>query len=37
MSPPLVITRDQIDELVSILRRGIELASEDLRREGVWR
>ncbi len=37
MSPPLVITRDQIDQLVSILRRGIELASEDLRREGIWK
>ena len=37
MSPPLVITRNQIDELVSILRRGIELVSDDLRREGIWK
>jgi adenosylmethionine-8-amino-7-oxononanoate aminotransferase len=37
MSPPLTITRDQIDELVSILRQGIELATEDLRREGIWK
>ena len=37
MSPPLTITRDQIDELVSILRQGIELATEDLRREGFWK
>ena len=36
MSPPLTITRDQIDELVSILRRGIELATDELRAEGVW-
>ena len=37
MSPPLIITRNQIDELVSILRRGIELATEDLRSEGIWK
>ena len=37
MSPPLTITRDQIDELVSILRQGIELATGDLRREGIWK
>ena len=36
MSPPLTITRDQIDELVSILRRGIELATDELRAEGIW-
>ena len=35
MSPPLVITREQIDDLVSILHRGIELATRDLEREGV--
>ena len=37
MSPPLTITRDQIDDLVSILRQGIELATEELRREGFWK
>jgi adenosylmethionine-8-amino-7-oxononanoate aminotransferase len=36
MSPPLTITRKQIDEMVSILRKGIELAMEDVRRDGVW-
>ena len=36
MSPPLVITRAQIDDLVSILRQGIELATEDLKKEGLW-
>ena len=36
MSPPLTITREQIDEMVNILRKGIELAMEDVRREGVW-
>jgi adenosylmethionine-8-amino-7-oxononanoate aminotransferase len=30
MSPPLTITREQIDEMVSILRRGIELAMEEI-------
>ncbi len=30
MSPPLTITREQIDELVTILRRGIELATEEM-------
>ena len=35
MSPPLTITRAQIDELVSILRRGIEVATDELRAEGI--
>jgi len=30
MSPPLTITREQIDEMISILRRGIELAMEEV-------
>ena len=37
MSPPLIVTRPQIDELVDILRRGVEQTMEDLRREGLWR
>ena len=36
MSPPIIITRSQIDDMVAILREGIELAAEDLRREGLW-
>jgi len=36
MSPPLTITRQQVDDMAAILRRGIELAMEDVRREGVW-
>jgi adenosylmethionine-8-amino-7-oxononanoate aminotransferase len=36
LSPPLIITPTQIDDLVAILRKGIELATEDLRREGIW-
>jgi adenosylmethionine-8-amino-7-oxononanoate aminotransferase len=34
MSPPLIITREQIDEMVNILRNGIELAMEDHKKEG---
>jgi adenosylmethionine-8-amino-7-oxononanoate aminotransferase len=30
MSPPLTITREQIDEMIGILRKGIELAMRDL-------
>jgi adenosylmethionine-8-amino-7-oxononanoate aminotransferase len=37
MSPPLIITREQVDDLVGILREGILLTMDDLRREGVWR
>jgi adenosylmethionine-8-amino-7-oxononanoate aminotransferase len=36
MSPPLIITRSQIDDMVAILRKGIELATDDLKREGFW-
>ena len=36
MSPPLVITTEQIDDMVGILRRGIDLATEDLQNEGLW-
>ena len=36
MSPPIIITRAQIDDMVKILRQGIELATEDLRQEGFW-
>lgn len=37
MSPPLIITRPQVDEMVGILRTGIERSLEDLRREGLWK
>ena len=37
MSPPLIITRAQIDELVDKLRQGIELAMHDVQREGLWK
>ncbi|MGP2494098.1 aminotransferase [Mesorhizobium sp. PUT5] len=37
MSPPLTITKDQIDDMVAILREGISRTMDDLRSEGVWR
>ncbi len=36
MSPPLIITRSQIDDLVTILRAGIERAMEEVRQEDLW-
>ncbi|HXV36588.1 MAG TPA: aminotransferase [Myxococcota bacterium] len=36
VSPPCTITRAQIDEMVRILRTGIEKAMQDLRREGLF-
>jgi adenosylmethionine-8-amino-7-oxononanoate aminotransferase len=33
MSPPLTITRAQIDDMVDILRKGILLAVEDIENE----
>jgi len=35
MSPPLTITREQVDDLVGKLRTGIERAMVDLRKEGI--
>ena len=37
MSPPLIITREQVDEMVEKLRLGIERATDDVVREGLWR
>lgn len=37
MSPPLIITREQIDDMVGILREGISRTMDDLRKEEVWR
>jgi putrescine aminotransferase len=36
ISPPLIISREQIDDLVSALRGGLELTLADLRQQGVW-
>ncbi|MFQ5984527.1 MAG: aminotransferase [Alphaproteobacteria bacterium] len=37
LSPPLILTREQIDEIVAILRASIEAAQDDLARERLWR
>lgn len=36
LSPPLIITRDQVDELVDALGKGLNKALEELREQGVW-
>ena len=36
MSPPLIITRDQVDTMVEILDQAIRLTQDDLVREGLW-
>ena len=36
MSPPLVITRGQIDTMTGILHEGISRTMRDLRQEGIW-
>ena len=35
ISPPLIITKKEIDNLVSILRKGLELTMRDLEEIGV--
>jgi adenosylmethionine-8-amino-7-oxononanoate aminotransferase len=37
MSPPLIITKEQIDEMVDILREGIMRTMDDLVQEGLWK
>lgn len=36
MSPPIVITREEVDAMVDILREGICRTMDDLRSEGLW-
>jgi adenosylmethionine-8-amino-7-oxononanoate aminotransferase len=36
MSPPLTITRAQIDEMILILKTGVERAMQDCIDEGIW-
>lgn len=36
LSPPLILTRDEVDDVVNILRTGIMAAMDDLVREGLW-
>ncbi len=36
MSPPLVMTREQVDDMTAILREGIIRTMAELRSEGIW-
>ena len=36
MSPPLIITREEVDFIVDTLRESIEAAMVELRKKGVW-
>jgi adenosylmethionine-8-amino-7-oxononanoate aminotransferase len=36
LSPPLILTKEQIDTLVAILRESITATMDDLVREGLW-
>lgn len=36
LSPPLIMTREQVDTVVGILRESIEASMRDLRKEGLW-
>lgn len=35
-SPPLILTREQADEIVERFSRGLSKLTEELRREGIW-
>ena len=37
LSPPLIITKAQVDDMVQAMRKAIELTLEDLKQEGIWR
>lgn len=36
ISPPLILTREQVDTMVGILRESITATMDDLTREGLW-
>lgn len=36
MSPPLTMTKDDVDYIVSRLREAIELTMDDLKKQGLW-
>ncbi len=36
MFPPLIITKSQVDDLVTALRKAIELTIIELRNKGLW-
>ena len=36
LSPPLIITRAQVDQAVAALRKAIQATTDDLVKEGLW-
>jgi adenosylmethionine-8-amino-7-oxononanoate aminotransferase len=36
-SPPLCITRDEVDQVVERFGRGLEAVTDELAREGAWK
>lgn len=36
LSPPLILTREQIDFMVDTLRESIVASMDDMVREGIW-
>ncbi|MCR8923179.1 aminotransferase [Dasania sp. GY-MA-18] len=36
MSPPLILTKAQVDDLVLAMRKALELTLNDLREQGIW-
>ena len=36
LSPPLTMSKRQVDELVGVLRDSIVETMDDLRRDGLW-
>ncbi len=37
LSPPLILTREQIDFMVDTLRESIVASMDDMIREGLWK
>ena len=37
LSPPLILSREQIDFMVETLRESIVASMDDMTREGVWK
>ncbi len=36
LSPPLILTREQIEKIVAVLRESIRATQDDLVKEGLW-
>jgi adenosylmethionine-8-amino-7-oxononanoate aminotransferase len=36
LSPTLIVTREHVDEMVSIMTQAVRAVMDDLKREGLW-